>query len=183
MSDGTNWRGSAPFGTWHPGDNNLIACTFDPRIAKAAGLVLPAGSAILHRLKVPAGAAISTVHAWVGTAGIALTTANAAVYDVNGNLLATTADQSAAWMSTGKKPMPLTTPVPPQTHDREVYVALYAAGKNQPHFLYNGAGIASDFGMNSGPFLCGRLPQGSSTPPTLPLASMTSYHCYLVGLA
>jgi hypothetical protein len=97
-----------------PYDHNLIAWSFDPVAAdRATGpLSLTSGTARVTLLYVPQAGTITNIHTYIQTAGTSLTAGQsfAALYEPDGDLLRTTADQSTAWASTGEKVMALSTP-------------------------------------------------------------------------
>lgn len=109
-------------------DQNLIAWTFDGATTLTASTPT-SGTVNMLKIWVREPATINNVAMTVITAPTALVAAQniAGLYDLAGNRLAVTADQTANWATTGLKDMPLTVP----------YVA--AAGAYYIAFVSNGA--------------------------------------------
>ena len=120
--------------TAQPGDHGLIAWAYDP--AQAVNSSAPSAAGALQVVRVPITQAqtITNVALYVATAGSGLTSGAcfAAVFNSSGALLASTADQSTAWATTGAKVMALTTPQ--AVGVGYVYIGFYANGTTLPLF-------------------------------------------------
>lgn len=100
--------GGAPYPS--PADQNLIAWNYDPAFI-SVNTAPGAGVVFFARTHVLTAVTITNIFAHIATAGASLT-ANAnyvGLYNSSGTLLATSADQSTNWTTTGLKTMPLTT--------------------------------------------------------------------------
>lgn len=110
---GTSGRAAPrPAATLH----GLVAESQDPATLLGTSLPLATGVVHLVRVHVPAGGTANSVLAYVTTGGVALTSGQcfAGLYSVSGSTatrIGVTADQAAAWGSTGVKTMALTAPV------------------------------------------------------------------------
>ncbi len=94
---------------WTPPDHNLKAWTYDPILAPGGNVGGTAGTLNGGKLRLTTTQTITNIVMHVATAGSALTTGQcfAALYTGAGVLLDKTADQAAAWASTGLKTMAL----------------------------------------------------------------------------
>jgi hypothetical protein len=139
-----------------PSDQGFLAWTYDPNMAghvtaQSNGGV--AGRVTLVRLILRKQILWSNI--WIGLSGVdaAATLANnyLGVYDVNGNLLGTTADISASLIvSPIAKAMPLVTPftAPPGTY----FIAMLLNGTwttNSLTFKASGAGVSVNAGLSA----------------------------------
>ena len=99
-------------GTFLPNDHGYLNWSTNP--ANSTGGANPAtGSVRMVKLpRLPQSYTITTVTAFVSTAGVALTANQcfAGIYDSAGTRQGVTADQSAVWNTTGLKAMALTVP-------------------------------------------------------------------------
>lgn len=188
FSDGTNWKSSTPYGIYHPSEQGLLACTFDPMLASQTPLQLTVSAINWVRCKIPAGAAITNLTIQIGTggAGSAVTQGFLGVYDTSGNLLGTTANQTTAWQSVGRKTHALVTPIAASTHDREVVLVMYAVATTLPKFLYNGGSGVPDFGgQSAASYVAGQITGQvglSALPSTITLSSGAVWFKYLIGV-
>lgn len=128
-------------GTWTPSQSGWLAWTYDPALT-AGSTSLITGQMFMARIDLKVAATISAVYYAINTVGSGLTAGQNLVglYDASGNLLATSADQSAAWTSVGQKTFTLGSP----------YSA--AAGTYYVGFLSNGTtpvGILRALGSGS----------------------------------
>jgi hypothetical protein len=100
----------------------------------SSGLLPATGTLQLAKVHLPVAATVSNVVLFVQTAGTGLTAGGcfAGLYTSGGSLIATTADQSAAWASAGTKIMALTASQALAAGD--YYVAFYATGTTAPAF-------------------------------------------------
>jgi hypothetical protein len=94
---------------FQPADHNLDAWTFDPALAQGSSTPT-AGVLQLGKIKLGAAASVASIIATVTATGTGLTSGQnfAGLYNSSGTLLATTADQTSAWGTTGAKTMTLT---------------------------------------------------------------------------
>ncbi|HET9893682.1 MAG TPA: glycosyl hydrolase family 28-related protein [Streptosporangiaceae bacterium] len=123
-------------------DQNLIAWSCDPE-PLGNGSSPAAGQLQLIRVIVRQAKTITNILAHVTVAGSGLTAAEnfAALFDSAGHELGVTADQSAAWASTGLKTMPLAGGPVAVAAGIAYYVVLLANGTTTPQFL-RGGGVA-----------------------------------------
>lgn len=125
-----------------PSDLGYIAWSFDPGVIIAGQSGLTSGTVHMFRLEVRRQATINTISIGIQTAGASLTVGQnfAGIYDSNGTLLRSTADQSTAWTSIGVIAMPLTTPL--LVNPGSYHVALLTNGGTPPS-LSRGAGATT----------------------------------------
>jgi hypothetical protein len=95
-------------GQWTPQNQNLIAWSMDPSQA-ANTLLLSSGTIIFVGLQIAASVAVNNVVLLVNNAGATLTAGQNLVglYDAAGNRGGISADQSANWLRSGIKTIPL----------------------------------------------------------------------------
>lgn len=102
-----------------PTDHLLAGWTSDPAYLQAGALALGGGTLQVARVKVTNlgqlinPGQVTNVLFYLTSPGVTLTSGRnfAGLYDDSGNLLSSTADQSASWGSTGLKIMALSAPV------------------------------------------------------------------------
>ncbi len=94
---------------WSAADHNLLGWSCDPAIVNSQTVLSTAGRSEFARLHLPVAAPVTNVLLYVGTAGATLTAGQcfAALHGPTGTLIGQTADQAAAWASTGVKTMAL----------------------------------------------------------------------------
>jgi hypothetical protein len=158
-------------------DYGFQAWTGDPGVISGSGFTLAAGTVYLQKVKIVSQTTtISNVHTYVSTAGTALTANQcvAGIYDINGNRLAVTADQSGTWNSTGGKTMALTAPVAlPAGY---YYVALVANGTGTLPSVSGSAGNTGVTNVNLATGVSRALNTAAgntSLPATITLGSQT----------
>lgn len=124
-------------GLVEPGDHGLITWNMDPLICQGTSTPLGAnGTCYVQRVRIDKRVTVTNIVAWVLTAGATLTTGQnfAALYDGNKNLVASTADQTTAWASTGAKVMALSGG--PYTLDPGYYYIVFMSnGTTRPAFI------------------------------------------------
>lgn len=158
--------------TFTPADHALIGWNFDPAAATGS-TALTAGVLYLHRVILRKAATVTNLIAAVTTSGSTLTAGQnlAGLYDANGNLLASTADQSSAWTSTGIKTMALT--VAQALAAGTYYVGLLSNGTTPPTFARGS--ILSASMVNVGLTVAtGRFTTYGTTQTSLPTVTMSS---------
>ena len=168
-----------------PPDHNLAGWSYDPSAAQG-GTVLPtAGTLFLSKAKA-VSSLITNVIIHVASAGVTLTANQclAALFSSAGTLLSATADQSAAWTSTGLKTMALLTP---QTVPLGyVYVGFYANGTTLPSLSRSGtvSALLANAGLSAPSLRFASADAGLTTamPGTLG-AQTASANTYWVGLS
>jgi hypothetical protein len=130
--------------TWSAADYGYKAWSFDPSQATGAYALTPAGTLQVIGLKV-LGGTLSTITYQVTNAGSALTASQCFVglYQ-NGTLLASSADQSGVWNSTGLKATALASTV--TVTQGLVYVAFVFNGTTGPS-LSAGSTTSGNFGL------------------------------------
>lgn len=132
---------SHPIYNYQATDNNFKGWSYDPVYAANASIMATAGLIYAVKVPIPVATTISNLYLYVTTAGATLTAGQcvAGVYQ-NGALLASTADQSTSWNSTGLKTMALTG-APISVAAGYIYVAFYANGTTLPT-LARAAGLS-----------------------------------------
>lgn len=117
---------------WRPSDMGFISWAYDPVLGTAGQALPTAGTVYVIRLKCDAAASITNVVFYAQSAGSALTAGQcfAGLYQA-GSLIGASADQQAAWGSTGPKIAPLVGgPFPVVAGD--LLVALFFNGTTGP---------------------------------------------------
>jgi hypothetical protein len=158
---------------WQPVDNGLLAAPFDPAACAANGSQPLSGALYLVAVPLRAAATISNVHAMIGAAGSGLTNGRCffGLYNSTGSLLASTADQSANWATTGNIKSTFTTPYAAAAGT--YYIAVLVNGTTAPAFA-----CGTTFGVNFTPgninrtAVTARFARGPSGQTSLP-ASVT----------
>ncbi len=119
--------------TWLASDAGYVAWAYDHALAVNSFTLTPSGTIYTIKLRLPRSGTITNIHQVVLTVGNTLTSGQCfgALYQ-NGSLLAQTADQSVAWVSTGHKTMALSAPV--QAVAGIVVVAFWYNGTTGPTF-------------------------------------------------
>jgi len=134
LISGVSFDGSADISLnnagWLPVDYGWKAWTFDIALAITAG-VATSGLLYLQAIKIPAATTISNVILNIVTAGSGLTSGQcfAGLYQ-GGTLLASSADQSAVWTSTGTKVMALSSTQ--NVSAGTIYVGWFSNGTTNP---------------------------------------------------
>lgn len=132
--------------TYLPSDLGYLAWTQDPNSCRDNSALTTAGRVQLTRLiRVPAGS-ITNLEMCILAAGATLTAGQcfAALYSVaTGALLGTTADQAAAWVSTGSKTMPISGG-PVSWAGGDLWVAVFYNGTTGPGFLRPPSGASGN---------------------------------------
>jgi hypothetical protein len=129
------WDHVHPRTYWAPEDHGYISWSFEPIACNSSGTAPAAGTLQMTRLHIPVATTISNLHVFVqSVSGVSLTSGEcfAALFTSSGTWLASTADQSTAWTTTGDKPMALTSPQAVAAGDYDV--AFFANGSGIPTF-------------------------------------------------
>lgn len=158
---------------WQPSDSGLLAAPFDPASCSANGSQPASGRLYLIAIPVRSSITISKVTVVIGVAGSGLTSGQCflGLYSSTGTLLASTADQSTAFTSTGNISATLTTPYAAAAGT--YYIGLLVNGTTSPYFA-----CGTTFGANFTPGNANRTPttarfgRGPSSQTSLP-ASVT----------
>lgn len=155
----------------------FLAMNYDPALAPT-GTALVSGTIQMCRLDLPAPATISTITTAAVAAGSGLTAGQnfAGIYDAAGNRVAVTADQSAAWATSGEKNMALA--VPYAAAAGTYHVAYLSNGTTPPGFLRGTSGVPVSALINHNMSLAtARWALGpaaqTSLPTTITMASRT----------
>lgn len=132
-----------------PAKHNLITWTQDPRTLRSSGDTITGGVVYLAKVDIAnRSTVVSNILVGVITAGATLTSGQnfVGLYNSSGTLLATSADQTTAWGTTGLK----TAAITPQTLAvGSYYVAILSNGTTKPVFA-TGAGHGQDSITNAG---------------------------------
>lgn len=139
-----------------PSDQGMVAWAYDvAQAVNTASNALTAGVLTLIKLRLTAAATLSTLHIYVATAGAGLTAGQnfGGLLKADGTLLALTADQATAWVSTGAKNMAMTavtgqslTLVPSGTY----YAVLLGNGTTMPTLVRSSGQPAINQGLAAG---------------------------------
>lgn len=160
---------------WEASDHGLITWAFDPSTAQQTSTPLAtAGLLYVVKLHVPAAQPVTNIVASVLTAGVGLTAGQcfATLYQF-GAKLGITADQAAAWASTGNKTMPIAGG-PVNVAAGDVYVTFHFNGTTGPAFS-RGAGIAFvNIGLNTTVARYGTADTTITTTPPATLGTVSS---------
>lgn len=91
-------------GSWTPQDQGFASWSYDP-FTNSATTALSTGVVYMTRIKVPKDVAVTQIHYGVFASGSGLTAGQnfVGIYNSAGTLLVTSADQTAAWGTTGAK--------------------------------------------------------------------------------
>lgn len=160
-----------------PGDHGFTAWSFPIYGGTAGGVLAVAGTLYLTRIRrVPAGT-ISNITVHIGAAGVTLTVGQcfAALFDAAGALRGVTADQAAAWGSTGIKTMALTSPYVNAAGD--YYAGFWFNGTTGPNMMRGSQGISGSQinpGMTIGNYNAATSSTGLTTTPPDPFAAQTA---------
>lgn len=124
---------------YQPSDSGFLAWTFDPATCAAVKLV-GSGNIVLARINVRSAMSVTNVVAAVTVAGATLTVSEnfAGLYSSAGTLVASTADQSAAWTTAGVYQMALAGG-PYALTPGFYWVAVLVNGTTGPTFLAGSA--------------------------------------------
>lgn len=154
--------------------NGLLAWTFDP-IACNQSLTITTGQIVLAKITLGAVTLVTNLPIHLNTGGGSLTSNEnfIGLYNSSGTRIALSADQTAAWSSSGDKLNAMVTPVTIEPGD--YYVAILVNGTGVPTFA---AGQPNNSMMNTNlvaPFRAA-LVSGTFTalPTTITLGSVTA---------
>lgn len=161
---------------WNPTDHNLLAWTFDPGLPNS-GAGVTSGTLQIVRLHLRTAASVTNILMHVQTAGITLTAGQsfAALYTAAGVKVAVTADQAAAWVSTGVKTMALAGG-PYALAAGDYYVAVWSVGATPPQFMRM-AGTSSgltNVGLSAPNFRAATADAGLTTTAPDPIGAQTA---------
>ncbi|MFJ1539294.1 hypothetical protein ACIODS_12195 [Micromonospora chalcea] len=125
-----------------PADRGYLTWTHPPYANTGVNLIPNAGILYLRRIRRVPPAAVTSILAYVGGGGSALTAGQcgAALYTAAGTLIGQTADQASSWQSGGLKTMPLVGG-PYQVTAGDYYVAVWWNGTTSPQLARAGTGL------------------------------------------
>lgn len=157
--------------------------------AGASNVGLVSGTCYFQQIYLKAGVTISNIFMAIGTAAVGLTLSKNAFFDtVTGAVLASSADQSAAWgTTTGTKQVPLLSPFTPSASGA-YYVGWLALASTMPAMALGGSAIAAAtrLGMTGGiggrPILFGTQTGLSDLPNPLVIAAGTTPGTFWFGV-
>lgn len=138
--------------SWTPIDHNLLAWTCDPALVNSQSVLAQAGRFEFARLHLPIASLVTNILLYVGTAGGSLTAGQCFVslHAASGALIAQSADQAAAWASTGLKTAALNGGAR-QVAAGDVYVGAWFNGTTGPALgRAVGGGIGNSAFLNAG---------------------------------
>ncbi|GAA1960775.1 hypothetical protein [Amycolatopsis minnesotensis] len=137
----------ARMGAWSPAQLNLVAATGDPAIMPSTPGLSP-GVIYVNRVYVDQAVPTRIAMTAVITGGAGITNSYLGLYDpADGKLLATTADISAQLQAGGIIKAPLTTEVPPQPMNKELWIALVMGGAGKSPAFVGGREYGTNFGQ------------------------------------
>lgn len=143
----------------------LIAQTYDRSGGAPSLALLVDGTAYFTAIPLFSGSTVTNISVPVSVAAVGMTLSKVGLYDSAGNRLAVSADQGAAWESTGMKTIAVVTPYAVPTSGL-YYAALVAkATVTLPTVLRSSSGIGTLVtGMTA--IGAGKLPVGTLTAQT-----------------
>jgi hypothetical protein len=154
-----------------PADNGLIAWTYDPSAAiNVSASALATGVLTLARVRLDRPATIGSVLLTVTTGGVGLTAGQSLVglYNAAGALLGLSADQSAAWATTGNKTVPIVAVsgqslanLPAGTY----FVALLSNGTTPPALARSTSQATVNAGLAAGNYRHATIGSALTAPP------------------
>lgn len=164
----------------------LLGWSFDNACATSSGIVANVGLIYVAKIQVPVTITVSNIIVRVETIGSVLTSGQNLVgaYDSAGNLLATSADQTTAWGTTGVKTAavtPFTVTGGPTTY---IYGALLANGSTGPQFQRPATNDSSS-GMSGAALRFARTTAPGATSLTNPItpSGLASTNNYWFGVS
>ena len=156
-------------------DQNLITWNFPPGTNMVA-TTITSGTVNMSKIWIRQNLTVTNMVAGIGTVGAALVAGQnfAGLYDSTGTRIGVTADQTAAWGTTGGKVMALTAPV--AVTPGPYYVAILSNAGTTPAFARGSALVASIANINTtavdGVWTTGPAGQ-TSLPASITMASRT----------
>ncbi len=131
---------------WAAPDHNLLAWSLDVGTAANNSAIAVAGTLYLVRVHLPVQSSVTNVIIYLTSAGVGLTSGQnfAGLYTSAGNLIASTADQTTGWGTTGLKTMALSGG-PFSEAAGDYYIGLYANWSATAPSLARGTNIAATF--------------------------------------
>lgn len=126
-------------GDWTPEDNGMIAWSSDSYLASGSTAVT-SGQITLVQVSIKKPSTISRVHVGRSADGSGLTGAFLGIYDISGNLIGQTADQSAAWSTGGATPQSADLLVQAPVPAGKYWIAILVTGTTPPTFLRGATG-------------------------------------------
>lgn len=170
---------------WAPADQGFLTWQGDPALY-TTGSTTTGGTVYLSRLHLPVAATVTNVCLFVTAVGVALTSGQcfAALYSAAGGLLGTTADQSAAWVSTGLKTMALAGGTYSATA-ADYYVAFFWNGSTSPTWLRGASQSSVNVGLSAPNLRFASADTGRTTsmPSTLGAQSSVSATAWWAALS
>lgn len=199
--DGTNYNTQwstldtsllQPLASYGPADHGLLAWNYDP-IFQTGSTALTSGTMTTAKIRIASQMTVGKIVLHVNTAGSTLTSGQsfAALYNDAGTVkIGQTADQSAAWASTGVKSMALTGG--PFVLSAGIYaISWWSVGTTPPQFnRCNTQTSGNNINLSGSSFLAGRFGSGptslTTTAPAVPLGAYTglstvAYWCALAA--
>jgi hypothetical protein len=183
QASGVRWGLEQDYGP-RPSDAGFLAWNGDPNGAATAFTPLGvAGTLYGALLRTHTPISVTNLAAYIGTAGATLTSGQCfmALYDASKNLVGVTADQSAAWVSTGWKTAALVSG-PFTVQPGVFYVVMWFNGTTGPAPLrFNGAaGVPNGLSAAaSSRFFTSNTGQTTTAPGSLTTFSATGNPIFL----
>jgi hypothetical protein len=150
---------------WVPSDHGFVAWTADPILATAT-FGPPSGCQTQAAVKVSSNATLTQVAVTISTAGTNLTAGRNLIglYNSAGSLVGQTADQSAAWASTGNKTASWTSAVTVTPGTYYPVILVGTTGVSPVFTAYAGGPVASN-GRSANGYRGGFLTGSATTLP------------------
>lgn len=168
-------------GVWTPDMQGLLAANGDPLFASQGGITFGGGTITATMVVLQKTSTISNVHSTPRSpAGSGITTALFGVYDINGNLLGTTADQATGVTAATDLKAALVTPITGLTAGTRLFVCLLmAASTTSPTFRTIALGAVNHNLVATSPFRAFTSGSGlTALPSTITLSGTSSAGSY-----
>jgi hypothetical protein len=154
---------------WRPNDHGLLAWAWDPAVSPLNQAISPA-TLYLTRLHLPNPATLTGIATTIVSAGSGLTANGswAGLYSYPaGNLLASTADQSTNWTTTGNKLMPFS-PGVYRADPGDYWVGFMSTGSNMAQYPRTSANNPGpNFNLTGSTSRFATMSVGTTLPATL----------------
>jgi hypothetical protein len=170
-----------------PKDQNLLGWNYSPIYISSGAILTTAGTVYGERIHCPTSTPITNLYIYVTTGGATLTAGQcfAGLYDINKNLIGSTADQSTNWQSAGLQTMALVGG-PYVVTPGDLFIAFYANGSTLPSLAKtNGYITALDVGLSAANYRCFSADTGRTTslPASLGAFAQTGASSYWVAIS
>lgn len=179
------WDHGHPRTYWAPEDHGLITWTVDPATCASGTILAAAGTVNVARVHVPVAASATNIELFATAAGASLTAGEcfAGLYTSAGALVASTADQSTNWASSGAKTMPLLGG-PYNLLPGDYLIGWFANGTTLPTFLRGVSQSAANYKLTAGSARFATAATGQTTAMPASLGTLSgSSNGWFAGLS